>query len=162
MPNIMQNRSLIISYTEYSSMDELDAMDKELVEEARKAVTQSYAPYSNFNVGAAVRMSDGRIFSGANQENSAYPSGLCAERTTMFYAHSHADGAKICSIAIAASQNGVFCPEPVSPCGACRQVMSEFQSESGINLNILLVGESRIFKFGKVEDLLPFMFDSLN
>ena len=157
----MTCKELKINYCEFLSREELCPEDKELVEAARKAVEGSYAPYSKFNVGAAVRMSDGKIFAGANQENAAYPSGLCAERTAMFYAHSHAEGAYMCSIAVTASQNGVFCPNPASPCGDCRQVMAEFQTESGKPISIILAGEKKIWKFEKVEDILPFIFDSL-
>jgi len=158
----MQNKELSISYQEYSCIAELSEEDKELVLAAAKATEGSYAPYSHFNVGAAVRMSDGRIFSGSNQENAAFPSGLCAERTTMFYAHAHAEGSHMNSIAVTAFQNGQMCLSPASPCGACRQVMAEFQTESGKKLSIILAGKAKIWKFEKVEDILPFIFDNLN
>lgn len=157
----MERKELKISYTEFSSLEELSAEDKALALEAIEATKVSYAPYSRFNVGAAVKMSDGRIFTGANQENAAYPSGLCAERTAMFYAHAHADGAYLEKIAVAACQNGVLCASPATPCGDCRQVMAEFQSESGKPLEILLVGREKSWKFERVEGLLPFIFDSL-
>ncbi len=157
----MANKVLKIEYEEFASLDELEAQDKALAEAAIEAIKGSYAPYSKFNVGAAVRMSDGTIFTGANQENAAYPSGLCAERTAMFYAHAHNGGERMCSIAVAASQNGVLCASPATPCGDCRQVMAEFQTEGGKPMSVLLVGGAKIWKYPNVESLLPFIFDSL-
>lgn len=157
----MENKELKISYTEYSSIDELEPRDRALAEAAIEAVGVSYAPYSKFNVGAAVKMSDGRVFTGANQENAAYPSGLCAERTAMFYAHAHKEGAYLEQIAVAGSQGGILCDLPATPCGDCRQVMAEFQTESGHPMGILLVGAKKIWKFDRVESILPFIFDSI-
>ena len=157
----MTNKEIKIAYLEFSSHDELSAEDKALVEAAIDAVSMSYAPYSHFNVGAAVRLEDGEIVKGANQENAAYPSGTCAERTALFYAGaSHADKAMV-SIAIAGGLNGVLCEAPVTPCGACRQVMSQYQTKSGVPMSVLLVGSSKVWKFDKVDDLLPLMFDSI-
>lgn len=157
----MVNKVLEINYEEFCCIDELETGDKALAQAAVEAIKGSYAPYSNFNVGAAVRMSDGRVFTGANQENAAYPSGLCAERTAMFYAHAHRDGAMMESIAVAASQNGVLCPSPATPCGDCRQVMAEFQTEAGKPMSVILVGGDKIWKFPSVDSVLPFIFDSL-
>ncbi|MCQ2144791.1 MAG: cytidine deaminase [Bacteroidales bacterium] len=157
----MTNKELKISYEEYGSLEELQQGDRELAEMAVDATKYSYAPYSKFDVGAALLLSDGRIFTGANQENAAYPSGLCAERTTMFYANAHADGAHFCKLAIAACQGGVLLDSPATPCGACRQVMAEFQTKSGHPLEIILVGKKKVLKFERVECILPFIFDSL-
>ncbi|MBQ0043640.1 MAG: cytidine deaminase [Bacteroidales bacterium] len=157
----MTNKELKISYQEFGSIEELPQEDKELAQKAVDATRFSYAPYSKFDVGAALLLSDGRVFTGANQENAAYPSGLCAERTTMFYAHAHADGAYFSKIAVAASQGGVLLDSPASPCGDCRQVMAEFQTKSGHPLEILLVGKKKVLKFERVECILPFIFDSL-
>ena len=157
----MTNKEIKIAYQEYECIDELNASDRKLVEAAIAATSGSYAPYSKFNVGAAVMLEDGEIIKGANQENAAYPSGLCAERTALFYAGaSHPDKAVI-SIAIAAGQNGSLCDNPVSPCGACRQVMAQYQTRSQKPMTILLISASRIWKFEKVEDLLPFIFDNI-
>ena len=134
---------------------------KRLADAAIEAISLSYAPYSNFNVGAAIMFEDGEILKGSNQENAAYPSGLCAERTALFYASSSRPDTPIKALAIAAGQNGKLCKTPATPCGACRQVMSQYQFKSGIPMSILLVGEDKIWKFSKVEDLLPFMFDSI-
>lgn len=157
----MTNKEIKISYMEFESIDQLEAKDRELVQAAIEATELSYAPYSNFNVGAAVMFTDGEIVKGANQENAAYPSGLCAERTALFYASASRPDKAMSGIAIAASQNGQLLPSPVSPCGACRQVMAQYQTKSGIPMQILLVGGDKILKFEKVEDLLPLIFDSI-
>lgn len=158
----MTKKELTIEYSEFASISELSQEDRTLAEAAIEAIGGSYAPYSHFNVGAAVRMSGGRIFTGANQENAAYPSGLCAERTTMFYASAQLPHESMESIAIAASQNGVLCPTPATPCGDCRQVMAEYQSKGGHDISVILVGGERIWKFENVESVLPFIFDSLD
>ena len=157
----MTKNVLEITYEQYGSVEELSAEDRELAEAAVQAITGSYAPYSKFNVGAAVRMSDGTIVTGANQENAAYPSGLCAERTAMFYANAHYPDEAMTAIAIAASQGGVLCEEPATPCGQCRQVMAEYQTKGGRPMSIILVGSKNIYKFDRVECVLPFIFDSL-
>ena len=157
----MTNKEIKIAYQEFDSLDELNTQDKELVQAAISATSQAYAPYSHFHVGAAVMFEDGEIVKGANQENAAYPSGICAERTALFYASASRPDKIMSGIAIAASQNGQLLPSPVSPCGACRQVMAQYQTKSGIPMQILLVGGDKILKFEKVEDLLPLIFDSI-
>ena len=157
----MTNKEIKIAYQEFDGLDELDIQDKELAQAAIDATSQAYAPYSNFHVGAAVRFEDGDILKGSNQENAAYPSGMCAERTALFYASASRPDAKMNALAIAAEYNGKLCPTPVTPCGACRQVMSQYQLKSGVPMSILLIGENKIWKFSKVEDLLPFVFDSI-
>ena len=157
----MTNKEIKISYQEFESIDELEAKDRELVQAAIEATGLSYAPYSNFNVGAAVMFTDGVIIKGANQENAAFPSSLCAERTALYYASASRPDKNMSAIAIAASQNGQLLPSPVSPCGACRQVMAQYQTKSGIPMQILLVGNDKILKFEKVEDLLPLIFDNI-
>ena len=157
----MTSKEIKITYQEYESTAELNPSDRELAEAAIEATAGSYAPYSNFNVGAAVRLDSGKIIKGSNQENAAYPSGICAERTAMFYASATYPESTFTSIAIAASQQGTLCENPVTPCGACRQVMSQYQLKGGKPMSILLIGGTRIWKFEKVEDLLPFMFDSI-
>lgn len=157
----MTKNVLEITYEQYGSVEELSAEDRELAQAAVQAISGSYAPYSKFNVGAAVRMSDGTIVTGANQENAAYPSGLCAERTAMFYANAHYPDKAMTAIAIAASQGGVLCEEPATPCGQCRQVMAEYQTKGGRPMSIILVGSKIIYKFDRVECVLPFIFDSL-
>jgi len=157
----MSSKEIKIAYIEYESLDQLDPQDRELAEAAIEATKGSYAPYSGFNVGAAVRLDTGEIVKGANQENAAYPSGLCAERTAMFYASATYPDSIIESIAVTASQNGILCDSPASPCGACRQVMAQYQTKGGRPMSIILVGGKKIWKFDKVDDLLPLIFDSI-
>ena len=157
----MTNKEIKITYSEYSSIDELSAQDRLVAEAAINATASSYAPYSGFNVGAAVMLEDGEIITGSNQENAAYPSGLCAERTAMFYAGAHRPDKAMVKIAIAGGQNGVLCSNPATPCGACRQVMAQYQTKGGRPMEVILVGGERIWKFSKVDDVLPLIFDSL-
>lgn len=157
----MTNKEIKITYSEYSSIDELPAQDRLVAEAAINATASSYAPYSGFNVGAAVMLEDGEIITGSNQENAAYPSGLCAERTAMFYAGAHRPDKAMVKIAIAGGQNGVLCSNPATPCGACRQVMAQYQTKGGRPMEVILVGGERIWKFSKVDDILPLIFDSL-
>jgi cytidine deaminase len=157
----MTNKEIKIAYLEYYSIDELKAKDKELVQAAISATASAYAPYSKFNVGAAVLFDDGEIVKGSNQENAAYPSGICAERTALFYASASRPDKAMAALAIAASQDNELLETPVTPCGACRQVMAQYQLKSGIPMRILLVGAHKIWEFEKVDDLLPFIFDSI-
>lgn len=157
----MTNKEIKITYAEYDSLDQLDPKDFELAQAAIEATSLSYAPYSNFNVGAAVMFEDGVIVKGSNQENAAYPSGMCAERTALFYASASRPDKVMTSIALAAGQNGKLCEMPATPCGACRQVMAQYQEKSGRPMEILLIGAKKIWKFSKVDDLLPLIFDSI-
>ena len=122
----MVKKEIRIDYEEYVSVEEMSDADRGLCRAAVEALEGSYAPYSHFHVGAAVRLSDGTVVKGANQENAAYPSGLCAERTAMFAAGASHPDLDMESIAIVARQDGRICSEPAAPCGACRQVMTEF------------------------------------
>lgn len=158
----MTNKKIEIDYQEFGSVQELEPQDRELCEAAEKALAGSYAPYSNFNVGAAVRLSDGSIVTGANQENAAYPSGLCAERTAMFAAHANHPDLPMRSIAITGAQNGLLNSGITAPCGACRQVMAEYQKFSGGKMSVLFYGKDKILKFSQVDDILPFIFTNLD
>ena len=157
----MTSKEIRIVYNEYESLDQRDPRDRELAQAAIEATKSSYAPYSHFNVGAAVRLDNGEIIKGSNQENAAYPSGICAERTAMFYASANYPENAMTAIAITASQNGILCETPATPCGACRQVMAEYQSKGKHPMEILLIGGKKIWKFGKVDDMLPLIFDSI-
>ena len=121
----MTEKELNIKFQEYSSIDELPKEDQELALAAIEAMRGSYAPYSHFNVGAALRLNNGIIVKGANQENAAFPSGLCAERTAMFSAGATYPDKAIVSIAIAGGVMGRLAKSPATPCGACRQVMAQ-------------------------------------
>ena len=157
----MTSKEIKIAYMEYESLDQLNAEDKALAQAAIEATALSYAPYSGFNVGAAVMFEDGEMIKGSNQENAAYPSGICAERTALFYASSSRPDVAITALAIAAGQKGVLCGTPATPCGACRQVMAQYQQKSGRPMRVLLVGSEKIWRFEKVDDLLPLIFDSI-
>ena len=158
----MKAVKLDINYTEYSSAEEMNPQDRQLVEAAIEAQEGSYAPYSRFNVGAALRLEDGTIVKGANQENAAYPSGLCAERTAMFSASANYPGKAMVSLAIVGGFEGTVSDGPCSPCGACRQVMAEYQTLSGQAMSVIMYGTKKTWKFDKVDDILPFIFDSFN
>ena len=157
----MTNKEIKISYMEYDSIEQMNPEDRELAQAAINATKHSYAPYSKFNVGAAVMLEDGEIITGSNQENAAYPSGLCAERTAMFYASANRPDKAMTKIAVAAGQDGKLSDSPATPCGACRQVMAQYQTKGGRNMEIILVGGKKIWKFEKVDDILPFIFDSI-
>ena len=129
----MVRKEIRASFVEYASIDEMIPEDRELAAEAMDAMKGSYAPYSHFNVGAAVRMSNGQIVKGANQENAAFPSGLCAERTAMFAAGAKYPDKDMKSIALVGGVYGRITDAPATPCGACRQVMAQYQTKAQTN-----------------------------
>lgn len=140
---------------------ELTEEEANLVKEATQATYRSYAPYSHFRVGSAVMLADGTMVSGSNQENAAYPSGLCSERTTIFYANSRYPDQPIRHICIAArGTDGKFLPRPITPCGACRQVLLESEMRAGGNIKVLLYGTEYSYCIRSVKDLMPLTFDS--
>ena len=157
----MNTKEINISFVEYNSLEELNPDDRELAGAALEAMSGAYAPYSHFHVGAAVRISNGQIVRGANQENAAFPSGLCAERTAMFSAGSRYPDKDMVSIAIAGGVMGRLGKRPTTPCGACRQVMAQYQTKSGKPMSILMIASGKIWKFDKVDDILPLIFDSI-
>lgn len=154
-------KTMSFDHEEFSSVAQMLPEDQELVAAALDAQKGSYSPYSNFQVGAALKLANGLVVKGANQENAAYPSGLCAERVAMFWAGANYPDVPFDTLAIAGSDHGVLCESPASPCGACRQVMAEYQKKHKTPLKVILVGSKRIRKFACVDDLLPFIFDSL-
>lgn len=138
---------------------ELDEADRQLVDAAREASSRTYSPYSHFGVGAAIRLSNGETVTGANQENAAFPSSMCAERTAAYYAHATYPDARFESIAIAATgTDGKEVAEPVSPCGACRQALLEYEHLGAADVRVLLVGRDDIFILPSVRSLLPLSF----
>lgn len=140
--------------------EELSAEEQRLVDAAREATLRSYAPYSHFSVGAAVLLENGETVSGTNQENAVYPSGLCAERTTLFYANSRYPTAAVVALAIAARNEAGLLSRPLPPCGACRQVMLETEQRFGRPMTLLMSGTEEIYRINGVQHLLPFAFDS--
>ena len=157
----MEKKILTIAYEEFSSRDELGAADRALLEAAIAALKGSYAPYSRFNVGAAVRLADGTVVAGANQENAAFPSGLCAERTAMFAASAQHPGVPFEALAVICSRDGQLMPNPGSPCGACRQVMAQYERLAGRPMRILLGSRDTVLAFTGVESLMPLIFNDL-
>ena len=157
----MKEQNLNIRYM-VAQLSELSQQEQELVNKAKAATNNAYANYSHFYVGAALLLGDGRIVIGANQENAAYPSGLCAERTAMFAASANNPGKAMLSLAIVGGFNGTLSDTPCSPCGACRQVMAEYQTSAGRPMSIIMYGTKKTWKFDKVDDILPFIFDSFN
>lgn len=153
----MEDKCLKISYKEYDALAELPPADRQLMEAAMAATKSAYVPYSNFHVGAAVRLSDGTVVQGSNQENIAYPSGLCAERTALFGAAANSPALPVDTIAVVGYHKGVFVE--ASPCGACRQVMAEFEARHGNAIDLLCyLGGGRIRRVSGVKSLLPFSF----
>lgn len=140
--------------------DELKESDQLLIDAAMKATNQSYAPYSHFSVGAAALLDNGLVVTGSNQENAAYPSGLCAERTTLFYANSQYPDQPVVSLAIAARTENDFIDMPIPPCGACRQVILETEKRYKMPIRILLYGKECIYEIKSIGDLLPLSFDA--
>lgn len=147
---------------QFCQKDELQQEDQELIDCAIKATNNSYARYSNFHVGAALRLEDGRVVIGANQENAAFPSGLCAERCAVFAAQSAHPEQGLESLAIAARNDKGFTPDPISPCGACRQVVLEMEDRYSHPVRVLLYGEKGVYVIRSVRDLLPLCFVDSN
>ncbi|HIY49604.1 MAG TPA: cytidine deaminase [Candidatus Barnesiella excrementavium] len=140
------------------SYEELTDEEKKLVDAAKEASNRSYAPYSRFQVGAAVRLAGGVLVSGSNQENAAYPSGICAERTTLFYANSQYPDRAVEALAIAAQTGGKFIEHPTAPCGACRQVILETEERYHHPIRIYLYGTDEVYIVNSIVSLLPLCF----
>jgi cytidine deaminase len=154
----MKQRAYTVRLLEYTKPEELTKEQQMLVQKAREAANGAYAPYSKYFVGAAALLENGEIVIGNNQENAAYPSGLCAERVAIFYAGARYPGVPVRSIAITAISEGSYQDEPVAPCGACRQVLYEKETQGESPLEIILVGSQKIQVIRQVADLLPLPF----
>ncbi|OQA01388.1 MAG: Cytidine deaminase [Bacteroidetes bacterium ADurb.Bin408] len=146
---------------EYKSAEDLDKTMQKLVNAAREATQRAYAPYSNFKVGAAVLLDNGKIITGNNQENGAYPSGLCAERVAVFAAAAQYPDAVVKAVAIAAFSPAFTVKNPVTPCGACRQVLAEYENKSGKPIKVYMTGnKGKVLMTDSINTLLPFSFDA--
>ena len=154
----MEEKKIEITLYEAGGVNELTSEDAALLEKAAEATRNSYAPYSQFHVGAAVLLDNGEIICGSNQENAAYPSGLCAERVALFYATSKFPQVAIRTIAIYAMANGKANPDPVYPCGACRQVLLECENRSGQPIKVIMGSARKIQMVHTISDLLPLAF----
>ncbi|MDX9752150.1 MAG: cytidine deaminase [Flavobacteriales bacterium] len=152
-----RTETIAVTILHHPSPEGLSAADRELVQLATEAATRAYAPYSGFHVGAAVRLDDGRVVSGSNQENASYPAGTCAERTALHAAMSATPGAVAEALAVAVP--GAPGTGPVPPCGICRQVLAEQEQRQGAPLRILLAApDGRVTELARAADLLPLAF----
>jgi len=159
----MKKIEVKVTFEQYESAAELEEEDRQLLSMAGEATKSAYAPYSHFHVGAAVLLENGKVVRGSNQENAAYPSGLCAERVALFSAGSQYPDVKIKKIAVTAFLEGSEVPHPVSPCGDCRQVMAEYEHRYGTDIRLIMVSEGgKILLSDNVKTILPFMFNSDN
>lgn len=139
-------------------IEECSDVEKKLIDAAKKATLKAYAPYSDFLVGAALLLDNGEIFIGNNQENAAYPSGLCAERIAVFAANSTYPDQKIKMIAVAASIDGKFTQDAITPCGGCRQVLLEAENRFDSPMRILMYSQDSVYVVDSIKALLPLSF----
>jgi cytidine deaminase len=157
--SLMQKREIRISYDAYADSNELEAGDAILLQAAREAISSSYAPYSHFRVGAAGRMANGEILTGANQENASFPAGLCAEGVLLAAASSLFPGMAIETIAISYNGEGLQNGHPLAPCGVCRQSLSEYQDRFAKPIRLILSGmKGEVFILSSAKDILPLEF----
>jgi cytidine deaminase len=155
----MREKTIEIKYMEYDSMSELSNDDAYLLAKAREAANNAWAPYSNFRVGAALQLSNGKIVTGNNQENAAYPSGLCAERVALFAANANYPNEKVMSMAVTAFNSNGQMQEPVKPCGACRQAILESEVRYENPVRMILDGVQHILIMDGIKSLLPLSFE---
>ena len=142
----------------FCQLEELEDSDQQVVRKALIATKNSYSPYSHFRVGAALRLADGMEIIGANQENAAYPVGLCAERTAIFAAQANYPEQPIVAIAITAANENGLVKNPVSPCGSCRQVMLEIEDRYKQPVKIMLYGTDGVYIINSIKDIMPLYF----
>lgn len=157
----MKSKQIEVRYEEYEDISELDPADAGLLKMAREITSQAYAPYSGFRVGAAALLSNGEKVTGTNQENAAYPVGICAERVLLGTAANLFLNTAIRAMAISYSGQKVISDHPISPCGMCRQALLEFENRTGSPIRLILGGlEGKIFVIPTAHELLPFAFTS--
>ena len=144
----------------FDSIEEVDHDIQSLMKQALNARKKAYAPYSKFSVGAALLLENGEVITGSNQENASYPSGLCAERTAIYYAGSQYPDMKILKIAITAGSLIKTTNSPIPPCGACRQAIAEYEIKQETPIEIYFMGETgKVIKSNSLANLLPLVFD---
>jgi cytidine deaminase len=157
----MTNQSLQINYQNYPSVLDLPQIEQDLILAAQKATFGAYAPYSNFNVGAAMLLANGQIVTGSNQENAAFPSGSCAERSAIFWIGGNFPNIPILTIAVTSRPSNSNTFKGVSPCGACRQAMLEYETKQKSPIRFLMLdAQDQVVALHAIADLLPFKFDS--
>ncbi len=155
----MVKKKLEINYQEFE-YSQLNKVDQELIDVAVEAAAKAYAPYSEFFVGSAVRLEDGTVLKANNQENAAYPSGLCAERVVLFYANANYPDTAVETMAIAViDKDGNIIDKNISPCGSCRQVIAETETRYEKSVRLLLASAKSVLIFDSIRDLLPFSFN---
>jgi cytidine deaminase len=144
----------------YETEKDLSAEENSLLQKARTALQNAYAPYSSFLVGAAILLENGEVVLGNNQENAAYPSGLCAERVAIFHAGAIHPGVAVRTIAVCCKSLKAVIEKPVTPCGACRQVIAEYETRSAKPIRIIMQGEKgNVYASNGIDQLLPLMFN---
>jgi len=159
----MNKQEFSFSYAVYDSAEELTKEDAWLVNEAREVTTAAYAPYSNFNVGAVAKLANGEIVAGTNQENASYPVGICAERVLLASAASLYPGIAIDTIAISYNNANGESDHPISPCGMCRQSLTEYEERVKKPIRLILTGlEGKVIVVEKANSLLPLSFGSID
>ena len=147
----------------FESFEELSQSEKEFMNQAVEIRKKAYAPYSKFQVGAAIVLDNGVVLQGSNQENAAYPSGLCAERVVIFYAGANYPNNKIMKLFISATPSDRDSENPIPPCGSCRQSIAEYEIKQDLPIEIYFMGaKGAIYKSDSLKNLLPFMFDKSN
>ncbi len=157
----MQQHQIQVSYDEYPDTSSLNHQDAALLEAAREAIQLAYAPYSKFQVGAAARLSNGIILKGSNQENASFPAGICAERVLLSICSSLYPGIAVIDMAISYFNQLGTSNRPISPCGICRQSLSEYETVVNHSIRLILGGsQGKVFIIEKATDLLPFAFTS--
>ena len=154
----MNLKRIVVTWKEFPDISELEKDDRDLLEAAIEISSDAYAPYSGFMVGAALRLETGMVLKGTNVENAAFPSGICAERNVLSTASSNFPGIRPVAIAVAARSSKGLTAEPVSPCGNCRQVLSEEEFRHGKGIRLILGGSSKIRVLESAADLLPLQF----
>ncbi|MCW4470790.1 cytidine deaminase [Flavobacterium sp. MFBS3-15] len=156
----MEKITLTSTFTVYDSANDLPEPVRLLMQRAVEVRKTAYAPYSKFRVGAALQLDNGEVVIGSNQENAAYPSGLCAERVAVFHAGAAHPGAKILTLAISAAADSKVVDSPIPPCGACRQSLAEYEMKQDVPMEIYFMGETgKVYKSDSLKNLLPLVFD---
>lgn len=157
----MKELKIESTFTVFESVNDIPKDTQDLMSKAIEAREKAYAPYSKFHVGAAILLDNGKIIKGSNQENASYPSGLCAERTAIYYAGAEYPEAKIIQIAITAASENSVTDEPIPPCGACRQAIAEYEIKQESEIEIYFMGETgKVLMSKSLKNLLPLLFDN--
>jgi cytidine deaminase len=157
----MENHEILLKYFVYEKDSDLQDMDRSLLHRANSAAKTAYAPYSAFNVGTAILLKNGEVITGSNQENAAYPSGMCAERVALYYASSVYPEVPVMTIAITAYANDFELDGPLTPCGSCRQVMAETEMRFQNKIKLIMQAHGgKIYVADNVNQLLPLMFQA--